>query len=200
MLAPTFVHVPFEPASAHETHAPVQAVSQHTPSTQWPKAHWLGAEALHASPFIFFATQVPPGPLQYVPEAQSPSLLQVLAHAFAVHKKGAHGCVLATHEPPLHWPASLSVDELWQVACEQVVPFAYFWQPPAPSHLPFVPQVVGPWSTQVPFGSSLPASMAEQVPRLPGMLQALHDGQVADAQQTLSTQLPFVHWLFDEQG
>ena len=142
--AGTAVQRPSQPGTAQEVQVGQLAAPQHTPSTQWPKAHWLGAEALHASPFIFFATQVPPGPLQYVPEAQSPSLLQVLAHAFAVHKKGAHGCVLATHEPPLHWPASLSVDELWQVACEQVVPFAYFWQPPAPSHLPFVPQLGAP--------------------------------------------------------
>jgi hypothetical protein len=62
--APTEVHVPFELASAHETQGPPQAVSQQTPSTQWPKAHWLGAAGLQASPFIFFATHVPPGPLQ----------------------------------------------------------------------------------------------------------------------------------------
>ena len=62
--APAGVHVPFEPGSAQETQEPVQAESQQTPSTQLPKAHWLGAAALQTSPFIFLATQVPPAPLQ----------------------------------------------------------------------------------------------------------------------------------------
>jgi hypothetical protein len=31
-----------------------------------------------------------------------------------------------------------------QIGGAHVVPFAYFWQPPAPSHLPFVPQVEAP--------------------------------------------------------
>jgi hypothetical protein len=194
MFRPTCVQVPREPESAHDTHPPVQAVSQQTPSTQLPNAHWLGAEGLHASPFIFFATHMPPGALQYVPEAQSLSVLQVLVQAFDAQTNGAHICVLATHAPPLHWPASLSVAVLWQVACEQVVPSGYFWQPPAPSHLPFVPQLALPWSTHVPFGSTLPMSMGEQLPALCPMLQAWHEGQLAVAQQTLSTQLPSVHW------
>jgi hypothetical protein len=67
--------------------------------------------------------------------------LQVLAHAPAVHTKGLHACAPALQWPPEHWPASVSVDVLAQLAGEHVVPSAYFWQPPAPSHLPFVPQV-----------------------------------------------------------
>ena len=43
----TLVQVPTEPATSHATHAPVlQAVSQHTPSTQLPPAH----SALRAHP------------------------------------------------------------------------------------------------------------------------------------------------------
>ena len=80
--APTLVHVPTEPARAHETQAPVQAVSQQTPSTQWPKAHWLGSAGLQASPFIFLAKQLPPRPLQYVPAAQSASVLHAPPQAF----------------------------------------------------------------------------------------------------------------------
>jgi hypothetical protein len=125
-------------------HAPVHALSQQTPSTQLPKAHWVGSAGLHATPFIFFATQVPPGPLQYVPPAQSMSVLHVLAHAPDVQRNGAHACDVAPHAPPPHLPASWSVEVLVHVAEEQIVPSEYFWQPPAPSHLPFVPQVVAP--------------------------------------------------------
>jgi hypothetical protein len=138
--AGTWEHVPV----AHERHAPAQGVSQQTPSTQLPNAHWLGIAGLHAAPLAFFARQLPPGPLQYVPPAQSRSVLQVLEQAPAAHTNGAQACVADVQVPPLHVPASFSVDELWQVACEHVVPSAYFWHPPAPLHLPFVPQLVGP--------------------------------------------------------
>src|SRR5690349_4404250 len=62
--AATFEHVPFLPATAQETQAPVQAESQHTPSTQLPNAHWVGFVASHASPLAFFATHMPPTPVQ----------------------------------------------------------------------------------------------------------------------------------------
>jgi hypothetical protein len=35
------VQVPTLPGRAHESQAPVHAVSQHTPSTHWPEAHAL---------------------------------------------------------------------------------------------------------------------------------------------------------------
>lgn len=79
-----------------------------------------------------------------MPLAQSLSLLHVLAHAPFVHMNGAQAAVPAEQLPPLHVPASLSVAVFWQTACEQLVPSAYFWQPPAPSQRPFVPQVVAP--------------------------------------------------------
>jgi hypothetical protein len=99
---------------------------------------------LQAWPLAFLARQLPPGPLQYVPLAQSLSLLHVFEHAPAEQTKGAQACVVDVQVPPLQVPASFSVAVLWQLACEHVVPSAYFWQPPAPLHLPFVPQVVGP--------------------------------------------------------
>ena len=130
--------------AAQETQGPEHADSQHTPSTQLPKAHWFGSAGLHVAPFDFFATQVPPGPLQYVPPAQSMSVLQVLAHAPDVQRNGAQACEVALHVPVAHLPASWSVDVLVHVADEQTVPSEYFWHAPAPSHLPFVPQVVEP--------------------------------------------------------
>jgi hypothetical protein len=148
---------------------------------------------VHAAPFAFFARQVPPAPLQYVPLAQSLSSLHVLAQAPLVHMNGAQAVVPAVQLPPLQVPASLRVAVFWQTACEQLVPSEYFWQPPAPSQRPFVPHVVAPWSLQVPFGSTEPAIMGEQVPRLPGTLQARHEGQLEVVQQTPSTQLPELH-------
>ena len=44
------LQVPAFPASAHETHAPTQAVLQHTPSTQLALAHWLAL--LHEDPNV----------------------------------------------------------------------------------------------------------------------------------------------------
>jgi hypothetical protein len=174
-------------------HAPVHALLQQTPSTQLPKAHWFGSAGLHVAPFIFFATHVPPAPLQYVPPAQSVSVLHVLAHAPDVQRNGAQPCALALHAPPAHLPASWSVAVLVHVADEQVVPSAYFWHRPAPSHLPFVPQVVAPWSEQLPFGSVVPAAIGAQTP-VPERLQAWHDPQLLLLQQTPSTQKPDVHW------
>jgi hypothetical protein len=46
---------------------------------------------------------------------------------------------------------------------------------------------------QAPFGSTLPAIRGEQSPALPLTLQALHDGQLAEPQQTASTQLFVMH-------
>jgi hypothetical protein len=94
----------------------------------------------------------------------------------------------------------LSVAVFWQTACEQLVPSAYFWQPPAPSQRPFVPQVVAPWSVHVPFGSTEPTIMGEHVPRLPGTLQARHEGQLAVLQHTPSTQLPELHCILPVQA
>jgi len=86
-----------------------------------------------------------------------------------------------------------------QVAVEQPVPSAYSWQPPAPSHLPFVPQVVTPLSVQTPLGSAEPAASGEQVPALPATLQAWQEGQLDDPQHTPSMQLPLMHWSPDVQ-
>jgi hypothetical protein len=56
----TFVQVPAEPGTSQAWHSPLQAVSQHTPSTHCPLAHW------------FAPPQATPGPLSGVqtPAAQ----------------------------------------------------------------------------------------------------------------------------------
>jgi hypothetical protein len=98
------------------------------------------------------------------------------------------------HDPFEHAPAIFSVAvPPAQLAGEQIVLSAYFWQPPAPSHLPFVPQVVGPWSVQNVTGAAVPATTGAHAP-VPETLQAWQAGQLALPQQTPSTQLPLMHW------
>jgi hypothetical protein len=55
--AATGLHVPTLPATLQASHAPSQAVLQHTPSTQLPLPHWLAAP--HAPPGVFFGTHAP---------------------------------------------------------------------------------------------------------------------------------------------
>jgi hypothetical protein len=97
------------------------------------------------------------------------------------------------HTPFRQAPASVS-DEAFagQVADEQGVLSGYFWQPPLPSHIPFVPQLEAPWSPQKPDGAAVPAMTAEHAP-LPERLQAVQGAQLGEPQQTPSTQLPLMH-------
>ena len=62
-----------------------------------------------------------------------------------LQKYGAHAVVGFEHAPPRHVPAIVSADApAGHEACEQLVPLAYGWHAPAPSHLPFVPQLAAP--------------------------------------------------------
>jgi hypothetical protein len=189
---PTGVQVPTAFATTQDMQAPVQAESQQTPSTQLPNAHWLGAAGLHVSPFFFFVMHVPPGPLQYVPPAQSMSVEHVFAQAPALQRNGAHSVEPALQTPVLHLPASVSVDVLAQVADEHTVSSGYFWQLPLPSHLPFVPQLMGPWSVHLLLASTVPAAIGAQAP-VPERLQASQPGHAAEPQQTPSTQKVLEH-------
>jgi len=98
---------------------------------------------------------------------------------------------LPLHVPPFVW----RLPE--QLVAPHAVPEAYFWQPPAPSHFPSVPQLVAPWSEHEAFGA--PATMGPQVPFDPLPLMAtLHAWQVpphAWSQHTPSVQKPVAHWL-----
>jgi hypothetical protein len=63
---------------------------------------------------------------------------------------------------------------LKHVSAPHTVPVAYLLQPPAPSHLPFVPHVVAPWSLHILRLSIVPAGMGVQVPRADASAQLLH--------------------------
>jgi hypothetical protein len=80
---------------------------------------------------------------------------------------------------------------LLQVAAAQVVPTAYFWQAPAPSHLLFVPQVAAPASLQMLWGSAPPAATEVHFPSEPVIAQLWQAPAQAVAQQTPSAQCWF---------
>jgi hypothetical protein len=89
--------------------------------------------------------------VQTLPAEQSASAVQVALQAVVPHLKGTHDDDAGvTQLPP---PSQVARGVKLVVFAGQVgswhdVPAAYFWQPPA-SHLPLVPQLAPPWSTQV---------------------------------------------------
>jgi hypothetical protein len=174
------------PASAHDRQVPVQAVPQQTPCWQKPLAHSPGV--VQSTPVTFLPQIVP---LQTFPAVQS----ALVAHAarqvpvVALHIYEPHGCcVPGVHTPaPSQRPARVAV-AVEQLGGTQVVPFAYGWQAPAPSHEPLVPQVE-PWSAHWPSGSS-PAGTLVQVPALPETAHDWHMPVQVVWQQTPCAQIP----------
>jgi hypothetical protein len=63
----------------HDEHAVAHAVSQQTPSTQFPDAHW--SALAHAMPSPTRSAQVPA--VHAAPDTQSASLAHVALHAVA---------------------------------------------------------------------------------------------------------------------
>jgi hypothetical protein len=79
------------------------------------------------------------------------------------------------------------------VCAPQGVPAGWKAHWPLPLHRPFIPQVVEPVVMQTAAGSSPFAGTGWQVPALPATAHDRQLGQLADPQQTPSTQLPLVH-------
>jgi hypothetical protein len=65
---------------------------------------------------------------------------------------------------------------------------AYFWQLPAPSHLPFVEQAVAFLSTQTSRGSSLPLAIGVHLPGADASAQLLHAPAHSESQHRPSMQ------------
>jgi hypothetical protein len=76
------------------------------------------------------------------------------------------------------------------------VPAGYFWQAPAPSHLPFVEHAVALRSVQTPWGSAAPAATRVHVPSFPATAQLRQAPSQVVAQQTPSRQWPFTQSAF----
>src|SRR5206468_12615196 len=78
-------------------------------------------------------------------------------------------------------------------AAWQDVPDTYFWQAPA-WHLPFVPQLIGPWSTHTAAGSMAPVATLLHTPSEPGRAQLRQAPSQAVWQQVPCAQKLLLHW------
>jgi hypothetical protein len=135
------VQVPAEPATAHDRQVPLQSVPQQIPWAQKPELH--SAALPHVAPTGFF----PQLPLrQLFGGRQSLSLAQIWRHLPSVpHMNGAHDCPgVVTHVPaPSQRKAVVSVEPSHPAGLH-IVPVEYFWQAPAPSQTPLLPQLETP--------------------------------------------------------
>ena len=126
----------------HVWQVPVQGVLQQTPSAQNPD--WHSAPVAHAFP----SALSPQEPLVHTAgEAQSESAVQVALQTLAPHWNGKHELVAGVTHAPAPSQVDVGVNCVvvaGQVDALHVVPFAYFWHAPAPSHLLLVPQVAEP--------------------------------------------------------
>jgi hypothetical protein len=84
-------------------------------------------------------------------------------------------------------------DEPLQAAVPQLVAAGAFWHAPAPLQVPRGPQGRLELAVQPPCGSAAPAAIGWHDPAWPETLHALQVPQLAEEQQTPSTQLPLPH-------
>jgi hypothetical protein len=102
---------------------------------------------------------------------------------------------------PSHVEASLrSLVAGEQEGGRHIAPAGCLRQPPLPSHVPSVPQVVVGCAAQVPRGSAAPLAMKLQVPGSAPAEQGRQAPVQASVQQTPSTQKLLEHWAAFEQG
>ena len=121
--AATAVQVPADPATLQAAQVPQLALPQQTPSTQLPPWHSLPIAQAWPSRLRPHAP-----PLQTLPGAQSPSLLQTATQAVPLQANGAQLCVLAGWQTPapLQVRASVAVViPIGQVGAAHWVPAAY---------------------------------------------------------------------------
>ena len=166
------------PVALQAWHWPQALLVQQNPSVQLPLLHW--SFIVQVAPRSNLLMHEPMGrSWQKLPLEQSPSPAQVVRQPVEpLHMYGAQLWVVdVSHKPDAHWPGFVSVEELLgHDAGAQVVPFGYFWQPPAPSHLPFVPQLALLQQTLSTQWLALAPHWPSRVQALPGV--------------TLRTQLP----------
>jgi hypothetical protein len=120
--APTGLQVPALPPSAHDMHAPAQAVRQQTPCAQTPLPHSFPSPQTAPS-----GLRPHEPPLQMPGGAQSASALQVDLHAAVPQRNGKHEVAAGAEQVPApsQVPAGVNVVVLvGQVAGRQGVPCA----------------------------------------------------------------------------
>src|SRR5260221_3748136 len=146
----TSAQVPIAPASAHDLHAPAQAVAQQTPCAQKPEPHSTAAE--HEDPLVFLPHELCAS--HTLGGTQAALLVHAEKQRVPLQAKGAQASDgRATHCPVvLHADAGVKTLEA-QCSPAQGVPALYLRQLPAPSQTPSVPQLAAPWAAQAPRGS-----------------------------------------------
>jgi len=178
--AGTLLHVPSEPATAHDWQVPVQAVAQQTFCEQMPLTH--SPPAAQVVPLSFF----PHAPLTHTfGDEQWASIVHVVRQAPVPQAKGTHGDEVAVWQIPLplHDRAAVTIDPV-QVAAMHSVPAAYRRQAPDPLQDPSVLQLAVPRAAHW-LNGSCPSATLVQVPSVPA---SAHDWQVP--LQTLLQQIP----------
>jgi hypothetical protein len=179
-LAGTGEQVPAVPVSAQDIQVPLHEVPQQIPWAQMVLLHSVPLE--QTAPFGLSPHDPP---LQEAGIAQSLSVAQVALQAFVPQANGKQEDDAGTPQVPAPSqvpPGVKVVPVAGQVAAWHEVPCWYFSQAPA-WHLPSVPQLAAPLSTQLPAGSG-PEATAVHCPIVPVIA---HDRQApvqAVAQQT----------------
>ena len=163
------VQVPSVPARLQASQAPTQAVSQQTPSTQWPVPHW--AFSAHTPPCVVFGTQAP---LEHIADAsQSRWLAQVELQAVAPHANGAQAVVCsAGHAPaPSQVAAAVAVPASQDAPRHEVAAVGYV-------HAAVVTPLQAPPQAEPSEAHAVRPTGAPttgvQVPAQPAWLQASH--------------------------
>jgi hypothetical protein len=135
--AGTFVQEPIVPDNAHDLHALAHAVAQHTPCAQLFDTHSAPAE--QKAPFGFLPHELF---TQTLPVEQFASAVQLPKHLLPLHANGTHEIASGATQLPVALQVASGVYlVLSQRSAAQTVPTFQRRQPPAPSHLPSVPQV-----------------------------------------------------------
>jgi hypothetical protein len=180
----TFMHDPMLPDSAHDRHALLQAVAQHTPWAQLPEIHSMRSE--QNAPLGFFPHELP---VQTLPGVQFVSTVQLPKHCAPLQANGTHEMVTGSTQAPVALQVDSGVNTLFsQCAAAQTVPGRCRRQAPAPSQAPSVPHDSGGSDAQVLRGSSAPTATGVQTPGAEGRAQLRQAPAQASAQQTPSTQ------------
>jgi hypothetical protein len=98
------LHLPTEPASSHDSHWPSQALSQHTPSTQYPVEH--SAADLQVAGAVPPVSPVPPVPMGASSAASSPP--PVVSPALPGRASTSEDPPPWPPDPPLDWVEDLA--------------------------------------------------------------------------------------------
>src|SRR5690242_4690117 len=191
-------HTPSRPVSLHDRQGPWQATLQQTPSAQ--KFDAQSSFTRQGAPFM----RLPQLPFTHCwPKLHWLLLVQVSAQLLVAgsHVNGTQ----MTVEPGLHLPAPSHAYEPTTASPSHVpglhiVVTGYFWQPPSPSHRPFVPQVDSDILVQADESrGGSPAERGTHVPSAAVDPQVLQPSVQAVLQQTPSTQWLLPHWASHAQ-